>query len=230
MSKVILKYKDSVLKEFYLAKDETRIGRNPENDICIDNQLVSGVHARILRENNQFYIEDLNSLNGTFMDGTKIGKMILENKAEIIIGKHILNFISELISLDEKILPSQRKPIGGTIIIDPKLKEAMTSKKKELSGGLVVTKGSLDKHRYELKEQITRIGKDNKSDIRIKGLFVPGFLALIEKSKGGYFIIPVSKRKIKVNDEKLKNRCELNDGDILKIRNIELKFYIEKLR
>ncbi|MCG6537404.1 MAG: FHA domain-containing protein, partial [Syntrophales bacterium LBB04] len=47
MAKLILKFKEAVLKDIPLEKDEMSIGRKPENDIPIDNQAVSGRHARI---------------------------------------------------------------------------------------------------------------------------------------------------------------------------------------
>lgn len=49
MSKVILKFKEAVLKEIPLDKEIITIGRNPGNDIHIDNLAVSGFHAKLFR-------------------------------------------------------------------------------------------------------------------------------------------------------------------------------------
>ncbi len=67
MAKVLLKFKEAVLKEIPLEKEATTIGRKEENDIVIDNQAVSGHHAKIMQEGGSFFIEDLSSLNGTFV-------------------------------------------------------------------------------------------------------------------------------------------------------------------
>jgi len=77
MAKILLKFKDAVIKDFPLEKEATTIGRKSGNDIVIDNIGVSGFHANILKEGENFYIEDLNSLNGTFVDGKKYPKVFL---------------------------------------------------------------------------------------------------------------------------------------------------------
>jgi pSer/pThr/pTyr-binding forkhead associated (FHA) protein len=77
MATVMLKFKEAVIKEIPLEKETTTIGRKEDNDIHIDNHAVSGHHARILREKDNFFIEDLGSLNGTFVNGFKITKQEL---------------------------------------------------------------------------------------------------------------------------------------------------------
>ncbi|PIV67276.1 MAG: phosphopeptide-binding protein, partial [Nitrospirae bacterium CG01_land_8_20_14_3_00_44_22] len=72
MSKVMLKFKEAVLKEIPLDKDTVTIGRNPGNDIHIDNLAISGFHAKLINRGGRFFIEDLNSTNGTFVNGKRI--------------------------------------------------------------------------------------------------------------------------------------------------------------
>ena len=62
MTKIILKFKDAVLKEIPVEKELITIGRKPDNDIEIDNLAVSGHHARIFKAGDWFLIEDLDSL------------------------------------------------------------------------------------------------------------------------------------------------------------------------
>ncbi len=59
MAKVLLKYKEAAVKEIPLDKEETTIGRKPDNDIVIDNQAVSGHHASIKVEGDNLVLEDL---------------------------------------------------------------------------------------------------------------------------------------------------------------------------
>jgi pSer/pThr/pTyr-binding forkhead associated (FHA) protein len=97
MATVILKFKETALKEIQLEKERTTIGRKEDNDIVIDNQAVSGHHAQILREGDDFFIEDLGSLNGTFVNGFKITKYELFKGDSILVGLHSLDFISEMV-------------------------------------------------------------------------------------------------------------------------------------
>ncbi|MGA1875251.1 MAG: FHA domain-containing protein [bacterium] len=90
MLKMVLKFQGHVLKEIESDQDEITIGRNEDNHIRIDNMAVSGDHARIIKNHDDYYIEDLRSTNGTFVNEEKIRKRILNEHDEITIGKHTL--------------------------------------------------------------------------------------------------------------------------------------------
>ncbi len=95
MLRIILKFNSTVLKELKTDQDEIIIGRDSGNDIPIDNVGVSREHARIIKGENYYFIEDLNSTNGTFVNGKKINKKYLKEDDEISIGKHSLQVILE---------------------------------------------------------------------------------------------------------------------------------------
>ena len=59
MAKVILMFKDKVIKEFPFVKESMGIGRKPDNDIIIDNLAVSGHHARIDKTKDAFVLTDM---------------------------------------------------------------------------------------------------------------------------------------------------------------------------
>jgi len=111
MLRIILKFKSTVLKELKINQDEIIIGRDSGNDIQIDNIAVSREHARIIRGPNYYLIEDLNSTNGTFVNGKKINKKFLQEVDEISIGKHSLQVVLE----DPPAIMKERKLKG----IDP---------------------------------------------------------------------------------------------------------------
>lgn len=92
MPKIQIKFKDAVIKDMPLTQDTLTIGRKEGNDIVIDNQGISGFHAHIVRENQDFVIEDLNSLNGTFLNGRKVNKYVLKHGDIILIGNHTIEF------------------------------------------------------------------------------------------------------------------------------------------
>jgi pSer/pThr/pTyr-binding forkhead associated (FHA) protein len=90
MLKIVLKFKNSEIKTIETDKAEITIGRNPTNDIHIDNLGVSKQHAKIIRQDGAYLIEDLNSTNGTFIDDKRVARAVLNENAEIHIGKHSL--------------------------------------------------------------------------------------------------------------------------------------------
>ncbi len=96
--KLILSFNDQTVGEFPLDKDALTIGRRPECDIHIDNLAVSGRHARVMTIAGTSFLEDLDSTNGTFVNGKKVAKHSLSNGDLIMIGKHSLRFAAEAAS------------------------------------------------------------------------------------------------------------------------------------
>jgi hypothetical protein len=95
MAKLILSVDGTVLKEITLNKERTTLGRKPHNDIPVDNLAVSGEHAAIITILNDSFIEDLNSTNGTLVNGKPIKKHFLQNNDVIEIGKHKLKYFND---------------------------------------------------------------------------------------------------------------------------------------
>jgi pSer/pThr/pTyr-binding forkhead associated (FHA) protein len=95
MAKLILSVDGTVLKEISLMKERTTLGRKPHNDIQVDNLAVSGEHAAIITILNDSFIEDLNSTNGTLVNGKPIKKHFLQNNDVIEIGKHKLKYFND---------------------------------------------------------------------------------------------------------------------------------------
>lgn len=78
---------------FPLLDAEQTIGRAPSNSICIPDGSVSSSHARILRSAEGFVLEDLQSRNGTFVNGERVeGKRLLTDGDLIRLGKIIMTF------------------------------------------------------------------------------------------------------------------------------------------
>jgi len=84
-----------VLKEIPLNKERLTIGRRPLNDIQIDNLAISGEHATIVTILNDSFLEDLNSTNGTLVNGQPIKKHVLKHNDVIELGKYKLKFMAE---------------------------------------------------------------------------------------------------------------------------------------
>ena len=88
MPKMIVSIDGVVIKEVQLTKDRTTLGRRPYNDIVIDNLAVSGEHAVIQLVGSEVFLEDLNSTNGTYINGKAVKKQVLQNNDTIEIGKY----------------------------------------------------------------------------------------------------------------------------------------------
>lgn len=100
-AKLVLSLNASILGENTLDKERITIGRKPDNDIQIDNLAVSGQHAAIITILNDSFLEDLDSTNGTFVNGKLIKKHALKNGDVVSIGKHELKYINEEASADD---------------------------------------------------------------------------------------------------------------------------------
>ncbi len=92
MPKIVLSLEDNPIKEFELENKEMTVGRRSSNDIQIQNLAVSGRHARIMRTSDGMVLEDMNSTNGTYVNGRLIKKQALSDGDEVIIGKYKLVF------------------------------------------------------------------------------------------------------------------------------------------
>lgn len=119
MLKIELTYQGKKLATYETENELISIGRNAKNDIHINNPAVSSSHAAIKKVMNTYFIEDLESTNGTFVNEKKIDKYELLDNDEVIIGKHSLRF-----RYSDSVDPSQAD-FDKTVILD-------TRKQKEL--------------------------------------------------------------------------------------------------
>jgi pSer/pThr/pTyr-binding forkhead associated (FHA) protein len=119
MPKMIVSIDGVVIKEVQLTKDRTTLGRRPYNDIVIDNLAVSGEHAVLQMTGNEVYLEDLNSTNGTYVNGKAVKKQLLQNSDTVEVGKYKIKYINEAAG------PSFEKTMvikAGTVMPPPSAK------------------------------------------------------------------------------------------------------------
>ncbi len=96
MPRLILSMDGLVLKEIVLDKQRVTIGRKPHNDIQIDNLAISGDHAVIVTILDDAFLEDLNSTNGTYVNGQPVKKHVLQNGDLIELGKYRVKYFSDM--------------------------------------------------------------------------------------------------------------------------------------
>ncbi len=128
MLTIELKFNDAVLKTIETDKEVITIGRNVKNDIQIDNLSVSKQHARIVKRQGKYFIEDMKSTNGTYLNEKKIAKKKLANKDVITIGKHTLLAILE----KKPVESSQQEKINDTMMLTTEKHKQMLQKQKKI--------------------------------------------------------------------------------------------------
>jgi hypothetical protein len=95
MGKLVVSLDGVVIKEVQITKDKTTLGRRPYNDIVIDNLAVSGEHAVLQMTGAEVFIEDLNSTNGTYINGKAVKKQLLSHNDTVEIGKYKIKYLLE---------------------------------------------------------------------------------------------------------------------------------------
>ena len=95
MGKLVVSLDGVVIKEVQITKDKTTLGRRPYNDIVIDNLAVSGEHAVLQMAGHDVFIEDLNSTNGTYINGKAVKKQLLAHNDTVEIGKYKIKYLVE---------------------------------------------------------------------------------------------------------------------------------------
>lgn len=98
MPKMIVSIDGVVIKEVQLTKDRTTLGRRPYNDVVIDNLAISGEHAVFQMTGSDVFIEDLNSTNGTYVNGKAAKKQQLQNGDTVEVGKYKIKYVNEAAS------------------------------------------------------------------------------------------------------------------------------------
>jgi len=93
MARLILSLDGQVLAEYNMNKERYTIGRLPDNDVRIDSPAISGHHSLIINILNDSFLEDLNSTNGTYVNGKLIKKHALQHSDVITVGHHQLRFV-----------------------------------------------------------------------------------------------------------------------------------------
>jgi pSer/pThr/pTyr-binding forkhead associated (FHA) protein len=134
MPKPILKFEERVLREVPVGSSLLTIGRLPDNQIVIDNPAVSGHHARLLLQGDQYVLEDLQSLNGTFISDQRITQQALRDGDVVQVGKHRLVF--QHTGKEEAVpeaaparIPTGTVPdLGGTVFLDTKAQKDLMAK------------------------------------------------------------------------------------------------------
>lgn len=210
MAKLVLGFQGTVLEEFRLSKERVFVGRARDNDVCIENLAVSGHHAVIETILKDSFLIDLDSTNGTFVNGNAITRHPLRNGDYITMGKHSLTYHSEVYS-------SGDAEVEKTIAMRPSSKRAEPAA-IPMIGKLQVQNGASAGREMTLSKPLAKLGK-------------AGFqVAAISRRQQDYYLEHVEGkdgRTPKLNGVEIGSQPrQLNSGDLVEIAGTQLKFVL----
>ncbi len=229
MARLILTLDGQVLAEYNMTKERYTVGRLPDNDVRIDNPAVSGHHSLIINILNDSFLEDLNSTNGTYVNGKLIKKHALQNGDTITIGRHQLRFV------DQQAMDDDQDEFEKTMVIPPSQQNVADMDKANKAtdqasdvgttsgvgpgkAKLQVLSGSFAGRELELTKALTTLGR-------------PGVqVAAITRRAEGFFIVHVESGKEgsfpSVNGEEIGSQArKLEDNDVVELAGVKMGFF-----
>jgi pSer/pThr/pTyr-binding forkhead associated (FHA) protein len=210
MPKMIVSIDGVVIKEVQLTKDRTTLGRRPYNDIVIDNLAVSGEHAVIQLSGHDVSLEDLNSTNGTYVNGKAVKKQMLANNDTIEIGKYKIKYVDEQQEAGFERTMIIKAGAGGVSAVAP----ASAAASAAAPAAVKVLTGAAAGRMVPLVKVVTTIGK-------------PGVaVAAITKRPHGYVVAHVEgSNKPMLNGAHIgAEPVTLKDGDVLELAGTQMQF------
>lgn len=231
MAKLILSMDGLVLKEIPLVKERMTIGRKPHNDIQIDNLAISGEHAAVVTILNDSFLEDLNSTNGTLVNGQTIKKHFLKNNDVVELGKYKLKYIAEqparadAADFEKTMLlrpngarPASTAPAGGGTAAAPGAVAAggATAMPALPVAAIQLLNGPNAGRELELTKTLTTLGKPGAQ------------VAVIARRPHGYFITHVEGASFPVvNGQAIDAQAHaLADHDVIEIAGVKMEFFL----
>jgi len=246
MAKLTLSMEGMLLKEIPLVKERTTIGRKPHNDIQIDNLAISGEHAVIVTILNDAFLEDLDSTNGTNVNGQPVKKHFLQNGDVIELGKYRLRYLSEAQphaaqadfektmiirpdmlpkhagAADAKAMMGETQagmPAAHALSADqpPAREPAPEPPAAPLRGAIQILTGANAGKEMELTKTLSTLGK-------------PGVqVAVITRRPHGYFITHVEGASFPaINGKVLDAQAHpLHDHDIIELSGTKMEFFLK---
>src|ERR1700680_4432965 len=237
MARLMLSLDGQILAEYNMHKERYTIGRLADNDIGIANPAVSGHHSLIINILNDSFLEDLNSTNGTYVNGKLIKKHAMQHGDVITVGHHQLRFVDSQDGEAEQdefektmvITPSSQgeeriRRVG--VAVDQAAKAVAATKRPGVPDNatalpkakLQVLSGAFAGRELELTKALTTLGR-------------PGVqVAAITRRAEGYFIVHVdsdtSNNPPLVNGAPIGEQArKLADNDVIQLAGVKMGFF-----
>ena len=205
-----------------LTQEILTIGRKADNTLAIEDPAVSGHHARIVKVQAVFFLEDLKSTNGTAINGQPITRHQLHDADVITIGQHRLVFQEN--STASTAAPAPFVDLDRTTVLrgTDRTPDGPTRTAKVL-----IVAGKSDRLEYPLTKQVNVIGSQDGAVIRLTGWFAPKSAATIARRGHSYSISPSQGAKsLLVNGTDVVGQQDLKEGDQIEVAGVKLTFCV----
>ncbi len=221
--KLILKSQGAVLKECVISKDELTIGRKPDNDVVLDDAAVSGHHARIVKIQAVYFVEDRQSTNGILVNGHKVDRKQLRDADVVTIGKHRLVFLEEGKAPAPAPPPAVAEADKTVVIRSGEFGTPANGRRRV--GLLRVLDGRTEHKEYRLTKQLSMIGSKADAFVKLTGYFAPKTAAIIGRRGQSYYVtIPERGKAVRVNELAVDGEADLKDGDLIEVAGVKMHF------
>lgn len=222
-AKLLVKLDGQGSRSIDLMTDGFTIGRKGDNDLSIDDPTVSSRHAKIVRVQSVYFLEDLKSTNGTAVNGRPVDRAQLHDADVITIGKHRLIFQDNVPSVSAAACSSSDVDFDQTMAITGKHVVAAPS----TTAKVVITSGKTDRLEYHLTKASSLIGSQEGAAIHLTGWFAPKAAALIS-NRGSVFTVSPSEgaKRLLVNGAAVGAPQVLKDGDVIEVAGVSMTFYV----
>lgn len=224
------------MAEYNMTKERYTIGRLPDNDVRIDNPALSGHHSLIINILNDSFLEDLNSTNGTYVNGKLVKKHALQNDDVIAMGHHQLKFIASsaeedydefartiVIENPPEVLPetpakTSQPNHAAHHASDAQHRRTAASGTAFTNAKIQVLSGSMAGRDLAINKTLTTLGRPGEQVIAIT------------KRGGAHYIVQVDCKpggpSAKINGEQLTGPArQLTDNDIIELMDVKIGFF-----
>jgi pSer/pThr/pTyr-binding forkhead associated (FHA) protein len=254
MAKLILSLDGQTVREYLIDKERITIGRRPSNDIQIDNLAVSGEHAVITTILNDSFLEDMDSTNGTLVNGEPVKKHYLQNDDVIEIGKYRLTYFTGQAAVAPEAEPQdfertmiiRSSPLGAKTapVEEPvaashantqpvsRYEEVRTDEEEPAPAPAAAAVKPEENQPVAAIQILTgaNAGKELELTKTLTSLGKPGVqVAVITRRPQGYFITHVQGENFPmVNGQTLDAQAHvLNDHDVIELAGIKMEFFFK---
>lgn len=226
MGKLVITDNTGVTTDFELDAERVTIGRQASNDVVLNDKAVSGRHAAIVTILDDSFLEDLDSTNGTQVNGQPVTKHPLAHGDVITIGRNTVRYFSADVpetEMDKTMVlrpgsvlpPSVPRPAPAP---RPGIDPSLITAGKPLLGKLRIATGPNQGKEMELSKALTTLGK-------------PGVqVAAITRRADGYYIVQVDStggRKLRINGGDVEPQPrKLGDRDRLELAGTQMEFIV----
>jgi pSer/pThr/pTyr-binding forkhead associated (FHA) protein len=224
-----------VLGTYEIEEGRLIIGRADDCDITIDNLAVSRHHAIIEKNEDSYTIKDLDSNNGTFVNGHRVGTATTLNFGdEIGVGKHVLVFDSHSkksrisAAAGSGVTPDMDMPDRGTMFVEPSKMEKIQERSTFARKAHLLPKNVPNAKMMMLEKSDVVFGRAPECDIKITGFFASRRHAILSRLEKGYQVTNLAVfSPTRVNGIRIESAL-LCDGDEIRMGKSAFVFHSEQ--